>query len=157
MVDKNNIRETRYSRNPRIARALTEIGWVRELGEGVKRIYQEMERAYLPLPVYEEAGQTVLLTLLNNMDLRRKKRSARLNAKISSAWRDLDDEQRIAVQMALNVEKLITKDYAAAIGRSKNYAVKLLNQLEEIGLLQKHARAARDPNQYFTLTEGGRD
>ena len=155
MVDKNNIRESRYSRNPRIARALTEIGWVRELGEGVKRIYQEMEKAYLPPPVYEESGQTVLLTLLNNMDLRRKKRSARFNAKISSAWRDLNAEQHVAVQMALSVEKLTTKDYAAAIGRSKNYAVKLLSQLEEIGLLQKHARAARDPNQYYTLIEGG--
>ncbi|MEM5621497.1 ATP-binding protein [Bacillus thuringiensis] len=36
IVSVKNIKEVRYSRNPKIARALTEIGWVRELGEGVK-------------------------------------------------------------------------------------------------------------------------
>ena len=151
MVDKNNIRESRYSRNPRIARALTEIGWVRELGEGVKRIYQEMEGAYLPPPVYEEAGQTVLLILMNNIELRRKKRSARLNAKITAAWPTLAAEERRAAELAINQGKLTTVEYAAAISRSKNYAVKLLGKLEAAGLLQKHAKSVRDPNQYYTL------
>ena len=157
MVDKNNIRESRYSRNPRIARALTEIGWVRELGEGVKRIYNEMEKAYLPPPVYEESGQTVLLTLLNNMDLRRKKRSARLNTRISAAWPTLAAEERRAVELVFNQGKLTTGEYAAAISRSKNYAVKLLGKLEAAGLLQKHAKAVRDPNQYYSLTDGTGD
>ena len=157
MVDKNNIRETRYSRNPRIARALTEIGWVRELGEGVKRIYQEMERAYLPLPVYEEAGQTVLLTLLNNMDLRRKKRATRLSAKITAAWPTLTGEERRAVELVFNQGKLTTVEYAAAISRSKNYAVKLLGNLETAGLLEKHAKSVRDPNQYYSLPDGSAD
>lgn len=43
IVNRYNIKEVRYSRNPRTARALTEMGWVRELGEGVKRIYKEMD------------------------------------------------------------------------------------------------------------------
>jgi len=30
-------------------------------------------------------------------------------------------------------------------------------RLEEIGLLQKHDSAARDPNQYYVLIEGGGD
>lgn len=44
IVNADNIKETRYSRNPKIARALTEMGWVRELGEGVKRIYERNEQ-----------------------------------------------------------------------------------------------------------------
>ena len=43
----DNIRDTRFSRNPRIARVLTEFGWVRELNEGVKRIYEDMEDFFL--------------------------------------------------------------------------------------------------------------
>lgn len=39
IVTLDNMRNTRYSRNPRIARTLVEFGWVRELNEGVKRIY----------------------------------------------------------------------------------------------------------------------
>ena len=38
IVTLDNMRTTRYSRNPRIARTLVEFGWVRELNEGVQRI-----------------------------------------------------------------------------------------------------------------------
>ena len=46
IVDLNNMKYTRYSRNPIIARILFELGWVKELNEGVKRIYEEMERFF---------------------------------------------------------------------------------------------------------------
>lgn len=42
VVTVNNIRETRFSRNPKISRVLTEFGWVRELNEGVKKIFIDM-------------------------------------------------------------------------------------------------------------------
>lgn len=42
IVTVDNIQETRYSRNPRISRVLTGFGWVRELNEGVKRIYSDI-------------------------------------------------------------------------------------------------------------------
>ena len=43
IVTLDNMLNTRYSRNPRIARVLGEFGWVKELNEGVKRIYDEMQ------------------------------------------------------------------------------------------------------------------
>ena len=46
IVTLNNMKNTRYSRNPRIARVLSELGWVKELNEGVKRIYDEMDGFY---------------------------------------------------------------------------------------------------------------
>ena len=39
IVTVENIKHERFSRNTRIARTLTEFGWVREMNEGVKRIY----------------------------------------------------------------------------------------------------------------------
>ena len=128
-----------------------------ELGEGVKRIYQEMEGAYLPPPVYEETGQTVLLTLQHNMDQRRKKRSARISARISAAWPTLEIAERRAVELVFNQGKLTTSKYAVAISRSRNYAVNLLGKLEAAGLLQKHAKSVRDPHQYYTLKNGAGD
>ncbi|MFD1064453.1 hypothetical protein [Oceanobacillus locisalsi] len=47
------------------------MGWVRELGEGVKRIYEEMEKYFLDHPIYEEQQQSVRLTLKNNIVMRR--------------------------------------------------------------------------------------
>ena len=151
MVDKNNIRETRYSRNPRIARALTEIGWVRELGEGVKRIFREMETAYLPLPVYEEAGQAVLLTLLNNIDLRRKKRSGILNAKITNAWPTLAKEEKIALQLVYVRGFTTTKGLAEVISKSVPVARKVLNRLVESNFLVMSASSTTDPNRRYIL------
>ena len=57
-----NIKHERFSRNPRIARTLTEFGWVREMNEGVKRIYSEMESYFLHEPKYTEPGNKVVLT-----------------------------------------------------------------------------------------------
>ena len=153
MVDKNNIRETRYSRNPRIARALTEIGWVRELGEGVKRIYNEMEKAYLPPPVYEESGQTVLLTLLNNMDLRRKKRSTRLNAQITAAWSSLEAEEKIALQLVYARGFTTTKGLAEVLLKSVPVSRKVLNQLVERKFLVMSASSKTDPNRRYILAD----
>ena len=65
IVSLKTIKEVRYSRNPKIE--LTEIGWVRELGEGVKRIYEEMNKVFLDDPIYEEEQQQVRLILKNNI------------------------------------------------------------------------------------------
>lgn len=74
------MRTTRYSRNPRIARTLVEFGWVRELNEGVKRIYTEMQDSLLNDPVYTEPGGTRVQLTLENQHRgadRQEERSAR--------------------------------------------------------------------------------
>jgi ATP-dependent DNA helicase RecG len=53
------------SRNPRIARVLAEMGIMREQGEGIPRIFEEMEGSYLPLPELAVIGSTFVLTLRN--------------------------------------------------------------------------------------------
>lgn len=66
VVTLDNMMTTRYSRNPRIARTLVEFGWVRELNEGVPRIYSEMQSMLLKDPTYSEpGGAKVQLTLEN--------------------------------------------------------------------------------------------
>lgn len=74
LVTVHNIRETRFSRNPKIARVLTEFGYVRELNEGVKRIYLDMREANLEDPIYQEDGQSVKLILKNDIKGYRQRR-----------------------------------------------------------------------------------
>lgn len=45
IVTADNITYTRFSRNKRISRVMTEFEWVRELNEGVKKIYSDMADA----------------------------------------------------------------------------------------------------------------
>ena len=82
IVTLQNIKETRYSRNPRIARVLTEFGWVRELNEGVKRIYEDMKMFFLDEPQYSEPNNSVKLVLKNNIVMRKLRQSDKLENSI---------------------------------------------------------------------------
>lgn len=66
-VNVENIRTERFSRNPRIARALEDMGFVRQLNEGGSRIYQSMEKSMLSTPEYVEKNGNVYLTLRNKI------------------------------------------------------------------------------------------
>ena len=65
IVRLNNMREVHFSRNPKIAEFLHEYGYVREFGEGVDRIYSEMQQAGLPEPEYRTEVFMVCATIRN--------------------------------------------------------------------------------------------
>lgn len=70
-VTLDNIRNHRFSRNPTIARFFSAFDWVRELNEGVDKIFQEMDEAGLPAPEYENDNDYYLkLVLKNNLTQR---------------------------------------------------------------------------------------
>lgn len=64
LVNPRNIRDTRFARNPRVARAMADLDYGRELGEGVNRMFEEMQRAGFPEPIYTEGPASVKVTLL---------------------------------------------------------------------------------------------
>ena len=70
LVTVENIRETRFSRNPQIARVFTEFGLVRGLNDGVKRIYADMKEQNLDSPIYTESDKSVTLILKNRIEER---------------------------------------------------------------------------------------
>ncbi|MBQ9209516.1 MAG: putative DNA binding domain-containing protein [Oscillospiraceae bacterium] len=95
VVTLDNIMTTRYSRNPRISRVMTEFGWVRELNEGVKRIYSDMKSFFLDEPVYSEPEESVRLVLKNNIVMRTLRQIDRTEENIGSdIWIQLDDLER---------------------------------------------------------------
>ena len=108
IVTVENIKHERFSRNPRIARTLTEFGWVREMNEGVKRIYSEMESYFLHEPKYTEPGNKVVLTLENNI----LSRHLRVNDKMMKKYdefNDLNDDEKAILHIMYNTgEKMTT-------------------------------------------------
>ena len=95
-ITLENMKTERYSRNPQIARVLTEFGIVRELNEGVKRIYSEMQRFYLKDPIYSEPNQhAVLLVLDNNIVMRSKRKTETMlkNKEIEKKWEQLNYQE----------------------------------------------------------------
>ena len=68
------MRTQHYSRNPYIARTLVDIGWVKEFGEGVNRIFEEMQEFYLDDPEYIVTNTSTDLVLKNNIVMRTVRR-----------------------------------------------------------------------------------
>lgn len=53
------------SRNPRVARCLVDLGIMREQGEGIPRMFEEMETSFLPLPDISSDHGSFSVTLRN--------------------------------------------------------------------------------------------
>ncbi len=54
------------SRNPRIVRVLTDLGYMRELGEGIPRMFEVMEREGLRPPEFRLEGGALFTVVLRN-------------------------------------------------------------------------------------------
>ena len=137
-VTLENMKTERYSRNPQIARVLTEFGIVRELNEGVKRIYSEMQRFYLKDPIYSEPNQhSVLLVLDNNIVMRSKRKNETMlkNREIEQKWEQLNYQERQVLQAIYDKGEITSLEVAEIIKRGKTTAVKLLNRLVDYDLI----------------------
>ncbi len=154
IVTLDNMRETRYSRNPRIARTLAEFGWVRELNEGVQRIYSEMQGMLLNAPTYSEPDNAkVKLTLENNIVARTVGRCEALEDRISQeSMAALGEYELAAVRLAFANGKVTAAELAEHIGRGQRTASRILKGLSgDGGMFEWHGSSATDPNQFYTL------
>ena len=154
IVTLDNMRETRYSRNPRIARTLVEFGWVRELNEGIPRIYSEMQGMLLNAPKYSEPDNAkVKLTLENNIVARSVRRREALDDKLSSeSLATLSEYELAAVRLAFANGRVTAAELAEHIGRSKRTAIRVLKGLAgEAGIFEWHGSGPNDPWQFYAL------
>ncbi len=153
IVTIENILHERYSRNPRIARTLCEFGWVKEMNEGVKRIYSEMEKLFLNKPKYSEPNRNVLLVLENNILNRRMRTIDKIKSVISEIVFDkLKEDEKTLIYYMFNSGKHITTKLATeVIGKSSTHCRNLLRSLSRKGLLEWHGNSTHDKTQYYTL------
>jgi len=54
-----------FSRNPLLVRVLTDLGYMRDLGEGIPRMFEVMEQSYLRPPEFHQDGFMFQVTLRN--------------------------------------------------------------------------------------------
>lgn len=152
LVRLTNIKDVRFSRNPRIARVLNTFGYVKEFGEGVNRIFEEMRLFHLDDPEYQETNFSVLLILKNNIIIRRLRRIARVGALVSEDnWKALSSDERKALESAYANRRINTKEFAEIIGRSRNYARKILDGLAHQGFLEVVSTSPTDPSRHYRL------
>ena len=151
IVTLENIKETRYSRNPRIARVLTEFGWVRELNEGVKRIYEDMKMFFLDEPQYSEPNNSVKLVLKNNIIMRKLRQSDKLENSIGEeVWAKLDIIERKIILYIANRGKANRKELEKETGKSATTVNKRIKKLIDENLIVRVGDKS-DPKHYLEL------
>lgn len=152
IVTVDNIQTTRFSRNPMIARVLSDFGWVRELNEGVKRIYTDMESFFLDPPVFSEPnGNTVLLVLRNNIAARSVRRVTSQKELLGKHWELLGNFDREIVFYIANIDKCTPRELSELIGKSRPTINNHLKTLVEKGIIEEHSTSPRDPTKYYTI------
>lgn len=131
---------SRYARNPRIARVCADMGITRELGEGIKRIFNEMRTRGLTMPVYKQTASSVSLILsatdaVSNDILGNLSKSAR----------------QILILMQLEQRPLGTGQIADLAGVARPTANRALKALAAAGLIRWNGKSDRDPRASWEL------
>lgn len=138
IVTLENMKYTQYSRNPQLARVLAELHWVKELNEGVNRIYEEMQKFFLDAPQYSEPnGNSVKLVFWNNIIMRHMRRQDKLIANIGSdIWSDLDEIYKNILSFMTMRNTVSKQDLMKFMKLSGPTIVNRLNYLINKGLIK---------------------
>ncbi len=126
------------SRNPRMARVLSDLGLMREQGEGIPRMFEEMERSLLRLPEFDanEHGFTVTLRnqpIFKSSDPEWIRYVERL---------PIGDRQRRAM-IAFQGQAFSSGDYQLLNRVDRDQAYRELRELVDLGLLTAPERSGR--------------
>ena len=137
LVDPHNPREvTRFARNPRIARVCADLRFGQELGEGIRRIFDEMNLAGLADPDYTQTSGSVRLTLSFQAVDRE------LEQRLPEGARDI-------LRLIRDAERVSTGDVVAATGESRPVVLRHLRALRDEGLIDWIGQSPQDPRAYW--------
>lgn len=143
-VNINNIRTERFSRNPRIARTLEDMGFVRQLNEGVSRIYQSMEKSMLSIPEYEERNGNIYLTLRNKISNHSKSIPDIIIKNIQDNWKNYNNTEKKILQHLFYNHEAIIEDFISITGINDKTIRIYLKQFIEQNIIQRISDKIRD-------------
>ena len=139
------LKRVHHCRNPRMIRVLVDLGFARDQGEGIPRMFAEMEDAFLPRPNIDATNRNVTVTLRNTLTLNA------MDREFISALGDLE-LSRNEFRTLLYTYRHGQIDNArlrALSGLDTLNASYLLRGLRDRDLLKLHSHG---PKSYYTLT-----
>ena len=130
----------RHARNPRIARVLGDLQIARDMGEGIRRIFEEMRRRGLTDPIYAQSSASVRLVLSGH----------------DSVPEEIRDELSKTARRLLDVLRragapLGTGAIAQAGDVTRPTAIRALKSLRDLDLVVWEGDSANDPRATWRL------
>ena len=134
------------SRNPRTVRVMADLGHARDQGEGIPRMFAEMEDAFLAPPEMSVASRQVRVVLRNSPALAAADREF-----IADLGRlDLERAELRALLQAHRHGRVDNSSIRSLVGLGTLAASKMLRRLREKGLLTLHSHGAKS---YYSLPD----
>ena len=150
-VTIENIKNERFARNPRIARVLEDLGYVRQLNEGVARIYESMEKSMLSVPEYKIQNGNVYLTLKNKITLHSKTIPKEIVSLIEQLWSSFNTIQKKIIFNLSITGKSTLNDISISTGANERTIRRYLKDFIEQKLIIKQSSKQRDVNAYYSF------
>lgn len=139
LVDVDDPRRVaRFARNPRIARVCKDLEFGQELGEGIRRIYDEMRAAGLLDPLYRQTAASVRLAL-----------SAAPGDPVQ--MQEMPSRSRETFELIRTMGAASTGDIADSLSLTKPATLKRLQALRDAGLVEWVGTSPKDPRAYWRL------
>ncbi|HEY8202298.1 MAG TPA: ATP-binding protein [Actinomycetota bacterium] len=135
---RDPLRVTRFARNPRIARVCADLHFGQELGEGIRRMFEEMRIAGLADPAYHQTSGSVRV-VLSSAPVDRA-----LEARLPQGARDF-------LRIVREAGRASTGDIVEASRRSRPVVLRQLRALEDAGLVIWTGHSRKDPRAYWTI------
>lgn len=133
---RDPLRVIRFARNPRIARVCADLRFGQELGEGIRRMFEEMRLAGLADPDYRQTSGSVRLTL-SSVAMDRE-----LEERLPPGARDL-------VRLIREAGRVSTGELVEATGHSRPVVIRQLRALQEARVIDWVGHSKKDPRAYW--------
>jgi ATP-dependent DNA helicase RecG len=136
--DLSSRRPVHRTRNPRIARVLTELGVMRDQGEGIPRMFEEMELSWLRPPEFSQSTGVFTVVLRNEP----------VFEAVDPEWGSyvrrlpLDVRQKRAL-IAFRFQEFQSAEYQRLNGVDRDVAYRELTAMVERGVLEHRGGATR--------------
>lgn len=150
-VTVENIKSERFARNPRVARVLEDMGYVRQLNEGVSRIYESMEKSMLSVPEYKEANGTVFLTLRNKISGHSKTIHDSVMEKIENDWNQYNETQKRILSYLFYYQKGTVAEFTQSIEVNDKRIRIYLNEFIDQKIVERLSDKIRDVNALYVF------
>ena len=147
IVRLNNLRSVHFSRNPKIARFLQEYEYVKEFGEGVDRMFNEMAAAGLPAPEYRDNAFMLNATIRNGEVIDEVNgKDGKVNGEVN--YDDLSKNELLVYEAIRSNPHVTRSDMIEMLDVSARTIDRAIKSLKEKGIIE---RVGADKNGYWKI------
>jgi predicted HTH transcriptional regulator len=128
---------------------LADLSYVRELNEGVPRIFNAMRQFMLAEPEYTDLANTVTLTLRNKVTDHKETIYSETFERVEAHWENLNKSQRQIIQLLLSHQEVNIPEMAKALQLTEHAIRYNLKRLEALEIIERLSDKPRDRHAPF--------